>query len=111
MRACAFFSPRLDPVLHRGKRDQDAGISPEVPTRWSGGHAVLDHEPHGQVYHAVGILTSGGGQIGEVRVKVRATLRTGGLRIGDHQTTRTPPVGSPEVVQPPLELFISVSLV
>src|SRR5262249_34139863 len=107
----AFFSPRLDPVLNRGKRDKDAVVSPEVPTRWAVGQAVLDHEPHGQVYHAVGVLTSGGCQIGEVRVKVLATLRTVMLRIGDHQITRTPHVEIPEVVQPPLELFISISLV
>src|SRR5205823_229249 len=56
-------------------------------------------------------LTSGWCQIGEVRVKVLATLCTVVLRIGDHQITRTPHVEIPEVVQPPLELFISVSLV
>src|SRR5947199_2983600 len=111
MRACAFFSPRLDPVLNRGKRHKDAVVSPEVPTRWSVGQAVLDHQPHGQVDHTVGVLTSGWCQIGEVRVKVLATLCTVVLRIGDHQITRTPHVEIPEVVQPPLELFISVSLV
>src|SRR5437870_499877 len=111
MRACAFFSPRLDPVLNRGKRHKDAVVSPEVPTRWSVGQAVLDHQPHGQVDHTVGVLTSGWCQIGEVRVKVLATLCTGVLRIGDHQITRTPHVEIPEVVQPPLELFISGSLV
>jgi hypothetical protein len=81
MRACAFFSPRLDPVLNRGKRAKDAVVSPEMPTRWSVGQAVLDHEPHGQVDHAVGVLASGWRQIGEVRVKVLATLRTVVLRI------------------------------
>src|SRR5215471_8651850 len=111
MRACAFFSPRLDPVLNRGKRDKDAVVSPEVPTRWAVGQAVLDHEPHGQVYDAVGVLTSGWRQIGEVRVKVLTTLCTVVLRIGHHQITRTPHVEIPEVVQPPLELFISISLV
>src|SRR5438874_7117122 len=111
MRARAFFSPRLDPVLNRGKRHKDAVVSPEVPTRWSVGQAVLDHQPHGQVDHTVGVLTAGWGQIGEVRVKVLATLRTVVLRIGDHQITRTPHVEIPEVVQPPLELFISVRLV
>jgi len=111
MRACAFFSPSLDPVLDRGKRDKDTVVSPEVPTRWAVGHAVLDHEPHGQVYHAVGVLTSGWCQIGQVRIEVLATLATVMLRRGDHQITRTPHVEIPEVVQPPLELFISVSLV
>jgi hypothetical protein len=111
MRACAFFSPRLDPVLNRGKRHKDAVVSPEVPTRWSVGQAILDHEPHSQVDHAVGVLTAGWCQIGEVRIKVLATLCTIVLRIGDHQITRTPHVEIPEVVQPPLALFISVSLV
>src|SRR6266568_207666 len=111
MRACAFFSPRLDPVLDRGKRDKDAVGSPEMPTRWPVGQAVLDHEPHGQVHHAMGVLTAGWCQIGEVRVKVLATLRTVVLRIGDHQITRTPHIEIPEVVQRPLGLLIPVGLV
>src|SRR5215468_6652757 len=39
------------------------------------------------------------------------SVRTVVLRIGHHQITRTPHVEIPEVVQPPLELFISISLV
>ena len=31
MRACAFFSPSLDPVLDRRKRHKDAMVAPEVP--------------------------------------------------------------------------------
>src|SRR4029453_2323539 len=111
MRACAFFSPRLDPVLNRGKRHKDAVVSPEVPTRWSVGQAILNHEPHSQVYHAVGVLTAGWCQTGEVRIKFLAPLCQIVLRIGDHPVPRTPHVEIPEVVQPPLELFISVSLV
>src|SRR6266446_8972600 len=111
MRVCAFFSPRLDPVLDRGKRDKDAMGSPEVPTRWSVGQTVLDHKPHGEVHHAVGVLTAGWCQIGEVHVKVLATLRTVVLRIGDHKITRTPHVEIPQVVQRPLGLLIPVSLV
>src|SRR6267142_1299206 len=110
MRVCAFFSPCLDPVLHRGKRDQDAVVAPEVPTRWAVGQAVLDHEPHGQGDHAVGVLPAGWCQIGPVRSEVLATLAAGMLRRGDHQITRTPHVEIPEVVQPPLALCISGSL-
>src|SRR6266516_5911128 len=76
MRACAFFSPSLDPVLNSRKGHKDAMVAPQVPTRWAVGQAVLDHEPHGQVHHAVGVLTAGWCGIGEVRVKVLATLRT-----------------------------------
>src|SRR4029450_6277241 len=51
-------------------------VSPEVPTCWPVGQAILDHQPHRQVHHAVGVLTTGWGEIREVRVKVLATLRT-----------------------------------
>jgi hypothetical protein len=95
MRACAFFSPSLDPVLDRGKRDKDTVVAPEVPTRRPIGQAVLDHQPDRQINHAVRVLTAGWRQIGEVRVKVLATLRTVVLRIGDHKITRTPQVEIP----------------
>ena len=86
-------------------------VAPQVPTCWPVRQAVLNHEPHGEVHHAVGILTAGWCQIGEVHVKVLATLRTIVLRIGDHQITRTPHVEIPQVVQRPPGLFIPVSLV
>ena len=111
MRTCAFFSPSLDPVLYRGKRDKDTMVSPEVPTRWAVGQAILDHEPDRQLNHTVGILTARGRQIGEVRVKVLAALRTVVLRIGDHEITRTPELEIPQVVQRPLELLVPISLV
>ena len=111
MRACAFFSPGLDPVLDRRKGDKDAVVSPQVPTLWAVGHAVLDREPHGQGDHAVGVLPAGGCQIGEVRVQVLATLRTVVLRIGDHQITWTPHVEIPEVVQRPLRWLVPIDRV
>src|SRR5215510_8177837 len=54
--------------------------------------AVFDHEPHSEVYHAVGVLTAGWRQICEVGVKVLATLRTVVLRIGDDEIAWTPEV-------------------
>src|ERR671937_1477015 len=76
MRVCAFFSPRLDPVLDRGKRDKDAMVAPQVPTRGPIGQAVLDHQPYRQIHHAVRILTAGWRQIREVGAKVLAALCT-----------------------------------
>src|SRR6266446_3021630 len=111
MRPCAFFPPSLDPVLDRRKRDKDTMVSPEVPTCWPVGQAILDHEPHRQVHHAMGILTAGWCEIGEVRVKVLATLRTVMLRIGDHEITRAPHVEIPQVVQRPMVLLVSIGLV
>jgi len=56
MRACAFFSPSLHPVLNGGEGDEDAVVSPQVPTCRAVGQAILDHDPHGQVNHPVGVL-------------------------------------------------------
>src|SRR5262244_2135234 len=92
MRACAFFPPSLDPVLDRGTRDKDAVVAPEVPARGPVGQAVFDHQPYRQINHAVGVLTARWRQIREVGAKVFATLRTGVLRIRDHEITRTPQV-------------------
>src|SRR5262249_45579869 len=111
MRACAFFSPRLDPVLDRGKRDKDTVVAPEVPAGGTVRQAILDHEPHGEVHHAVGVLTAGWCQIGEVRAQVLATLRTGMLRIGDHKITRTPQIEIPQVVQRPMALLVPIGRV
>ena len=58
MRACAFFPPSLDPVLDRGKRDKDAVVSPQVPTRGPVGQTVFDHKPYRQINDAVGVLTA-----------------------------------------------------
>jgi hypothetical protein len=111
MRACTFFPPSLDPVLDRGKRDKDAVVAPEVPTRGPVGQAVFDHQPDRQIHHAVGVLSAGWCQIREVRVKVLATLRTVVLRIGDHEIPRTPQVEIPQVVQCPLVLLVAIGLV
>jgi hypothetical protein len=108
MRACAFFPPSLDPVLNGRKGHKDAMVAPQVPTRWAVGQAILDHEPHGQVHHAVGVLTARWGEIGEVGVKVLLTFRTVMLRIRDHEITRTPQVEIAQVVQRPLGLLVPI---
>jgi hypothetical protein len=76
MRACAFFSPSLDPVLDGRKGHKDPVVAPEVPTRGPVGQAIFDYEPYRQIDHAVGVLTAGWRQIREVGAKVPATLRT-----------------------------------
>src|SRR5262249_16446688 len=111
MRACAFFSPSLDPVLDRGKRDKDAVVSPEVPTRRPVGQAVLDHKPYRSINHAVGGLTPRGRQIRQVSVKILLTFRTVMLRIRDHEIARTPPIEIPQVVQRPLGLLVPIGRV
>jgi len=95
MRACAFFSPSLNPVLDRGTGDKDAVVAPQVPTRWAVGQAVLDHNPHRQIDYAVGVVTARWRQISEIGVEVLAAFRTVMLRIRHHESPRTPHVEIP----------------
>src|SRR4029453_5375094 len=108
MRACAFFSPSLPPVLNRRKGDEDAVVAPEVPTRRTVGQTVLDHQPHCQIDHTVGVVTARWCQIGHVGIEVPATLGAVMLRIGDHEITRTPQIEIPQVVQRPMGLLVSI---
>src|SRR5215831_7441873 len=111
MRACAFFSPRLDPVLDRGTRDKDPVVAPEMPAGGTVRQAILDHEPHGEVHHAVGVVTAGWCQIGEVRAQVLATLRTVMLGLGHQQIPRTPHVEIPQVMERPMRLLVPIGRV
>jgi hypothetical protein len=108
MRACAFFPPSLDPILHGRKGHKDAVVAPQVPTRWAVGQAVLDHEPHRQIDHTVGVLTARGRQLRQVSLEVLAALRTVVLRIGDDEIPWTPEVEIAQVVQRPLKLLVSI---
>ena len=108
MRACAFFPPSLYPMLDRGTGDKHPVVTPPVPTRGPGEQAILDHEPYRQIDHAMGVMTARWCQIGEVSMKVRATLRTGVLRIGDHEIPWTPYVEIPSVVSRPLGLLVTI---
>src|SRR5713226_5931122 len=111
MRACAFFSPSLHPVLDGGKGHKHAVVSPEMPTRWSVGQAVLDHQPHCEIDHAVGVVTARWGKIRQVRIEILATLGAVMLRIGDHEITRTPQGKISQVVQRPLGLLVPIGRV
>src|SRR5262245_12822831 len=111
MRACAFFSPSLDPVLDRGKGHEHAVVAPQVPTRWAVGQPVFDHDADRQINHPVGILTARWGQSRKVSAKVLATLRTVMLGIGYQQIARTPHVEIPQVMERPLVLLVPIGLV
>jgi len=111
MRACAFFSPSLDPVLDRGEGHKDAVVSPQVPTRRAVGQAILGHDPHGEVNHPVGVMAAGWGQVRKVYAEVLATLCTIVLRIGDHQVTGTPGVEIAQIMQRALLALVTIGLV
>jgi hypothetical protein len=108
MRACAFFPPSLNPILNGRKGHKDAVVAPQVPTRWAVGQAVLDHEPHRQIDHAVRVLTARWRQIRQVSLEVLLTFRTVGLRIGDDEIPWAPQVEIAQVVQRPLKLLVPI---
>jgi len=110
-RACAFFSPRLAPVLDRGTGDKDAVGAPQMPTRWAVGHAVLDHDADRESAHPVGILTARWRQLSEVGAQVRATLRTIMLCISHKQSPRTPHVEMAQIVQRPMRRLVPLGRV
>src|SRR5215813_11520806 len=111
MRACAFFSPSLHPVLNRRKGDKDAVIAPEVPSRRAVGQAVFDHQPYRQIHHAVGVLPAGWRQVREVGAQVLATLRTIMLGIGHQQIPRTPHIEIPQIMECPMRLLVPIGRV
>ena len=56
-------------------------------------------------------MAAGGCQGSEGQAEVRATWRTGVLRIGDHQVTRTPSVETAQIVQRALRALLALGLV
>src|SRR5215216_1263986 len=111
MRDCAFFPPSLDPVLDRGKRNENPVVSPQVPTCRAVGQTVFDHDADCQIDHSVGILTARWGQVREVGAKVLTTLRTVMLGIGHQQIPRTPHIEIPQIMQCPIRLLVPIGRV
>jgi len=71
-----FFSPgRLDPVLDGGVRDEDAVISPQVPTGTLVGQAIFAHQTHGQILDAKCVEALGPRQFGHVDSEATAAVR------------------------------------
>src|SRR5437588_619659 len=111
MRACAFFSPSLHPMLDRGKGDKHPVVPPQVPAGGTVGQAIFDDQSHRQIDHAMSVLTPRWRQIRQGSMKVLLTLRTVMLCIRDHEITRTPHIAIPQVVQRPLGLLVPIGRV
>ena len=83
MRFSAFFSPSLDPVLDRCEWDEDAMVSPKAPTGGAIRQTVLPDQSHGQINHAVRVVTARRSQCRHVRVEVFPALAAIMHRIGE----------------------------
>ena len=88
MRFSAFFPPGLDPVLDRGERDEDATVSPKAPTGGAIRQGVLHDQLHGQINHAVRVVTARRSQCRHVRVEVLPALGAIMDRIGELNVVR-----------------------
>ena len=74
VRVAWIFSPRvLHPVLDGGVGDEDAMISPQVPTGRPIRQTVLRDEAHGQLLDATGVEALGECEVGQVGGEVAAT--------------------------------------
>ena len=93
------FSPGLHPVLNRGMRDEDAMVTPQMPTGGLIGQAVLHHQAHGQRHHPVGIVGLGPGQVRHVGVEVLTAVGAMMLRIAEMDLTWPPRDPVPQVAQ------------
>src|SRR5512145_2491251 len=107
MGPCAFFSPRLDPVLDRGKRHKDAVIAPPMPAGRPVGHALFAHHTHGYVDHPLRVMTAGWGYIGQIDVAMLTTVGTGGRRVGHQEVNRATGAYIAQVVQEALVGFVA----
>ena len=99
IRATAFFSPGLHPVLDGGEGDEDPMVSPEVPTGGLIGQAVLHDQPNGQRHDPMGIEGLGRGQVGHVGGEIVAALSAVMLGIGELDVAGPAPQRVAEIMQ------------
>jgi hypothetical protein len=69
-----FFPGRLDPVLDGGVRDEDAVITPQVPTGVLVGESVFTHQANSQILDATCVEALGQSQFGHVHSEATATV-------------------------------------
>src|ERR1035441_8744769 len=94
-----FFPRRLGPVLDRGKGDEYAMVSPQVPGGGAVRQAILDDAPYGGGDHAVGVVAVGHGQIQHVGVEVMIAAPAIVLGIGHVKITRPAANGIAQLMQ------------
>jgi hypothetical protein len=79
-----FFPSRFDPVLDGGVGDEDAMITPEVPTGRSVGQAIFGNKSDGPLLDAAGVQAVGQSQVGNIDGKATATVEAAMTRESDN---------------------------
>jgi hypothetical protein len=94
-----FFPSSLDPVLDGGIGDEDAMITPEVPTGRSVGQAIFGNQTDGPLLDAAGVQAVGQSQVGNIDGKATATAEAAMAGERDNQIDGPLGPGIAEVMQ------------
>ncbi|SRR5579884_1366952 len=92
----SFSPPRgLDPVLEGGVGDEDAVVTPQVPTGGLVGHAVFGDQTDGPLLDTVGVAAVRQSQVGNIDGEATVTAEAAMARERDHQVNRRSARASP----------------
>src|SRR5262249_24102259 len=93
-----FFPRGFDPVLNGGGGDEDAVITPQVPTGGLVGEIVLGHQADGHLLDTTRVVAVGRGQVGEVSGKETVAMAGVVTGEGDQQVDGMATAGITQVV-------------
>jgi hypothetical protein len=102
MHADFFFPGGLDPVLDGGPGDENAVVTPQVPTGRSIRQSVFDDQTDGCLLHTVGIVTRGKSQVERVGVEAASTMGATMFGIGNHEIDRSAGARVAQIMEGPL---------
>jgi hypothetical protein len=99
IRAAAFFSTGLHPVLHGSEGDKNAVITPEMPRGSPGWQSVLHDQAYGDSHDPTRVMTPGEGHSRRVGVEIIVAVSAVMLRTGKVDIVGVPRCEVPQVVQ------------
>jgi hypothetical protein len=101
MRVRLFSPRRLDPVLDGGVGDEDAVVTPQVPTGGLVGQAIFSDQADGPLLDALSVAAIRQSQIGKITGEARAAAEAAMPREGNDQIDGAIGPSIPEVVEGP----------
>jgi hypothetical protein len=94
-----FFPSRLDPVLDGGIRDEDAVLTPEVPTGVAVGQAIFHDKTDGVLLDAAGVQAVGQSQVGNITGEATTAVEAAMAGERDNQINGAVGPSIPEVME------------
>src|SRR5438034_279011 len=94
-----FFPSRFDPVLDGGVGDEDAVVTPEVPTGVAVGQAIFCDKTDGALLDAAGVQAVGQSQIRDVTGEAAPAVEAAMAGESDDQVKGAVRAGVAEVMQ------------